>query len=235
MNTTESIVLRGLPTKKLTPEVEDILARSGKLEDLVLHNMREGFFYARHVSKGKMPEDEVFSAVYRALEHAARNYKPGTKEGIRFFAYAKCYVRGSLSKEWNSKNVVKHAKHESLDVPSQTCRGQDNKDSWAREDEEQNRASSSNNEAKKWEALEYAEPEFGLVHLHEQLEAIRPAMKSVLSDHERMVIELCYFGHYNFEEIGARLGVSRSAVQNAHTRGLRKLRSILARKPELFE
>jgi RNA polymerase sigma factor (sigma-70 family) len=223
-NSTESSVLRGLPTEKLSPADEDSLARVGDLESLVLHNMREGFFYARHLSRGKLAEDEVFSAVYIALEHASRNYKPGTKPGIRFFAYAKPYVRGGLSRLWKSKDVVKNAHHESLDVPTI--------DTSARIDRDDDPATMDMD--CKWETEEHADPEFALMHLRERLEAVRPAMKSVLSDHERLVIELTYFGHYNFEEIGEKLGVSRSAVQNAHTRAMRKLRSTLSRKRELF-
>jgi RNA polymerase sigma factor (sigma-70 family) len=220
----ESTILRGIPEEKLTPEAEDRLSRSGKLDTLVLHNMREGFFYARHVCRGMLPEDEVFSAVYRALEHASRNYKPGTKVGIRFFAYAKPYVRGALSREWKSKDVVKHAKHESLDVPARsTAAMMDNYD----QDGVQNEYRDSNN---KWEELNPVDPEFDLIHLHEQLEELRPVLRSELSEHERMVIELCYFGHFNFEEIGVRLGVSRSAIQNAHVRAMRKIRMALARK-----
>lgn len=222
-------ILRGLPTEKLTPEVEDQLSREGKLDTLVLHNMREGFFYARHVCRGKLPEDEVFSAVYRALEHASRNYKPGTKVGIRFFAYAKPYVRGALSREWKSKDVVKHAKHESLDVPSSFTSNLLNSEYDHNHDDDPATMAS----ASKWEENDHTEPEYELIHLREQLEALRPVLRSELSDHERMVIELCYFGHFNFEEIGVRLGVSRSAIQNAHTRAMRKIRAVLLKKKEV--
>lgn len=227
MNKTESTILRGLPAEKLTPEVEDSLSRSGELETLVLHNMREGFFYARHVCRGKLPEDEVFSAVYRALEHASRNYKPGTKVGIRFFAYAKVYVRGALSREWKSKDVVKHAKHESLDVPARPT-----VQMMEKYDRDSDYADYVAGDAK-WEETDHADPEFELMHLHEQLEVLRPILKTELSDHERMIIELSYFGHYNFEQIGERLGVSRSAVQNGHTRAMRKIRTALLKQKEL--
>lgn len=226
---TESNVLRGLPSEKLTPEAEDSLARSGNLESLVLHTMREAFYYARHICRGKIPEDEVFSAVYRALEQAGRNYKPGHTVGVRFFAYAKVYVRGALSREWKSKDVVKHAKHESIDVPVEKTRHTGFQGVGEEEVIEIFAPDT------KWESEDYAEPEFDLIHLREKLEFIKPVLKKYLSDHERMVVELHYFANYNFEEIGDKLCVSRSAIQNAHTRALRKIRAVLERNKELFK
>lgn len=228
MKTETEDLLRGLPTEKLEMEREDALAAAGSETDretIVLHNMREAFFYARHVCHGKLPEDEIYSAVYGALAHAVRNYRPGTKVGVRFFAYAKPYIRGALCKEWKAKNVVKHADHETLSAPEEQLN--DTHDcAWEDRD--------GMSILSKWETQENQEPAFDEIHLREQLEVIRPILKSHLSEHERMIIELTYSGQHNFEELSKLLGVTRSAVQNSHTRAIRKVRAALRRKQRLL-
>lgn len=229
MMDTENL-LRGLPTEKLEMEREDALASTGSeanRETIVLHNMREAFFYARHVCRGRLPEDEIYSAVYGALAHAVRNYRPGTKVGIRFFAYAKPYVRGALCKEWKAKSVVKHADHETLSVPVESEAG--DRDYSVNHDD-----GHSVDSLMKWEVQENQEPAFDEIHLREQLEIIRPILKTHLSEHERMIIELTYSGQHNFEELSKLLGVTRSAVQNSHTRAIRKVRAVLRRKQRLL-
>jgi RNA polymerase sigma factor (sigma-70 family) len=217
------LLLCGVPEEKLLAETEDALAREATEDSrnkLVLHNMREAFYYARHVCRGRLPEDEIFSAVYGALAHAVKNYKPGTKLGIRFFAYAKPYVRGAICKEWKTKDVVKNAKHESLD-----------KDIGVDDD----LIGGELDGAKQWEVEAARDPEFESIHIGEQMEFLKPLLHSLLSDHERMVIELAYFGHFNFEDIAKQLGVTRSAVQNTHTRAIQKLRAGAARKERLLK
>lgn len=218
-------ILAGVP-EKIDEDAERKLCREGHLDQLVLHNMREGYYYARALCRGRIGEREVYSAVYKALEHASRNWNIA---GIRFFAYAKVYVRGAISREWRDMNVVKNAKHESLDAPAAATT-----DIPPGTHELEDGEFEPGTYLRKHETTDHQEPEFELIHLREQLETVRPAMKTVLSDHERMVIELCYFAGYNFEQIGKHLGVSRSAVQNAHTRALRKLRGALAKTRELF-
>lgn len=217
IDSTEQL-LTGLPTEKLSPEQENNCTTPYDLEQLILHNMREGFFYARHVCRGRLPEDEVYSLVYAALAHAAKNYRPGTKISIRFFAYAKPYIRGGICRAWRAKDVVKNSKgEESIEASINSTSESDT--------EEENQ---------KWEAEQSVEPEFESIHMAEQFELLKPLVQSVLSDQERMVIELKYFGHYNFEEIGKQLGVTRSAIQNCHARALRKLRVAITRQSKLF-
>ena len=227
-----SEILKGVPEQKLSVEAEDGLARDAtddSKNQLVLHNMREAFFYALHICRGKLPGDEVFSAAYLALSHAAKNYKPGTKPGIRFFAYAKPYVRGAICKEWKSKDVVKNAKHESLDLPGET-------DYYLTEQAANDCAAENNSiEADEFDRLGCCDPEFAAIQINDQMALLKPMLRSLLSDHERMVIELAYFGHYNFEDIGKQLGVTRSAVQNTHTRAIQKLRAGITRKQKLLK
>lgn len=226
---TADSVLSGLP-EKIDIDAESALIRKKDLASLVLHNMREGYYYARALCRGDIPEREVYSAVYRALEHASRNFNPKNAAGLRFFAYAKVYVRGSLSKEWRARNVVKNAKHESIEVPKETTWQPDTST-----DDGHVTGDTEHGGTPKWETTEHQEPEFAAIHFRERMEALKPILKSVLSEHERMIIELTYFADYNFEQIGRKLGVSRSAIQNSHTRALNKLRVAVARKPELFK
>lgn len=220
IDSTEQL-LTGLPTEKLSPEQENDCATLHDLERLILHNMREGFFYARHVCRGRLPEDEVYSLVYAALAHAAKNYRPGTKISIRFFAYAKPYIRGGICRAWRAKDVVKNSKgEESIEADANPASESD--------------IELSGDENQKWEVDQSVEPEFDSIHISEQFELLKPLVQTVLSDQERMVIELKYFGHYNFEEIGRQLGVTRSAIQNCHARALRKLRGAITRQSKLF-
>lgn len=222
-------LLNGIPKDKLTVPDEDKLAREAteeSLAKLVLHNVREAFVYARHVCRAKLSDEEVLSAAYLALTQAVQNYKPGTKPGIRFFAYAKPYVRGVIFREWKSRDVVKNAKHESLDVPAQPC------PQWPLFSTEE--AILDPDMKYECEPAGHCEPDFASIALHEKLDVLKPLIRSALSEHERMVVELAYFGHFNFEDIGRKLGVTGAAIQNTHTRAIRKLRDAAAQNPELF-
>lgn len=200
-------LLRGLPTTKFSTDFEDGLFESGdcpKREIAVLHNMREAFFYAREVCKRKLPEDVIYSAVYKALSHASKNYKPGF--GIRFFAYAKVYVRSELSAEWREANIVRNAECvtfgsvESID--------------------------SEDYEATVGDA-ETVDPEFQEIFVRDMLEILRPVIETELAEQEKRVLELVYFNNLRLTDIAIRLRISPSSVSNSHQRALRKLRNIL--------
>lgn len=232
MNQTD--LLNGIPKEKLPVSDEDKLAREATEEShskLVLYNIREAFLYARYVCRAKLHDEEVLSAAYLALTQAVQNYKPGTKAGIRFFAYAKPYVRGVIFREWKSRDVVKNAKHESLDVPL--------RDSvrWGRSvepDQHDGPWTFSDVYKHELEPTGHCDPDFESIALHEKMDVLKPLIKTALSEHERMVIELAYFGNFNFEDIGRKLGVTGAAVQNTHTRAIRKLRDAAAQKPQLL-
>lgn len=230
MNQTD--LLNGIPKEKLPVSDEDKLAREAteaSLSKLVLHNIREAFLYARYVCRAKLTDEEVLSAVYLALSQAVQNYKPGTKAGIRFFAYAKPYVRGVIFREWKSRDVVKNGKHESLDIycprPPQ----------WIPTERDDGGPGQYDEDLRyERDPAGHCEPDFATIAMHEKLDVLKPLIRTALSEHERMVIELAYFGNFNFEDIGRKLGVTGAAVQNTHTRAIRKLRDAAAQKPQLL-
>jgi RNA polymerase sigma factor FliA len=236
----EPRALKGIPSEKLNIEQEDALAREAtpeSLEKLLMHNVREAFFYARHFCHGKLPEEEILSAVYKALSRAVRNYKPGTKAGIRFFGYAKPYVRGGIFKEWKFKDVVKHAKHETLAGAITEDRPRNSDDEPERKDDCNLLAQLTQKLRGNFENFKYAEPsmepEYDVIDLRERLKLVRDAMRN-LTDHERMVVELVYLGHLDFRTVAEHLGVSRSAIRNTHTLALQKIRVNLGRKGKLL-
>lgn len=69
--------------------------------------MRDAFFYASHVCKGKLEDDDVYDLCYSALCEAAKNFRP--KHGTRFMAYAKAFIRGHISRMWKTKDTVRNA------------------------------------------------------------------------------------------------------------------------------
>lgn len=220
----QSKVLRGLPEDKLDKALEDVLAVEAtdeSREKLVMHNMREAFFYGRHVSYNALEDDEVFSAVYLALMQAVKNYKPNMKKSIRFFGYAKPYIRGVVYKELKTRfRVVKNSKHESIQIFAN--------DNYMTDDEAEGGVRQAS-------IFGSVQPEYDQIDTNERITLVRSAMKRVLSEHERMVVELCYFGRFDFRAIARMLGVTRSAVFNSHLRAMKKVKFLLKRETELFD
>lgn len=214
------IELKNLP-ERLNEAQEQLLARTIVKNSsvtarnmLVMHAMREAFFYARRCCRKQLQEDEVFSLVYDALCRAAKNFKPGK---LRFFAYAKVYVRGAICREWKSKDVVKNSSsHETLIV--------EDFDPVDGEEIQPKRGIAT---------LNFTEPEFDDIHFRELWARVRPLLKR-LSPRERKVVRMRYNLGLNYREIGDRLGVSRSATQMTHTKAMRKLRCALSGNSELF-
>lgn len=115
-------LLYGLPTKVLTAQEERKYARTARGRTrLVLHTMREAFWYARKCCRAGLGDDVIYSVCYAALRASVRCYKPSKG---RFFPFCKVNVRGQISREWKRQNVVKHSdQHESLDVDPQPLEG----------------------------------------------------------------------------------------------------------------
>lgn len=85
------------------------------LDKLALCNLQEAVIYARHCSRGIFSDGELVSLCWVALRQAAKNYRHHKSRGIRFFAFAKPYVRGQINAERKRNRVVRNAEHESLD------------------------------------------------------------------------------------------------------------------------
>lgn len=85
------------------------------LDALALHNLQEAVIYVRHCSRGNIGQEEIISLCWVALRQAAKNYCHSKSRGIRFFAFAKQYLRGQISAERKKKLVVRNAEHQSFD------------------------------------------------------------------------------------------------------------------------
>lgn len=195
----------GIPQKPLDRASEKALARNirrfRREEDIVklaMHGLCEAIPYIYTVCKGQVPQDEILSFSYRALNQAARNFKPGR---LRFFCYAKVYLRSELAKWWKEQDIVRDASiHEApqehqLGIAVADC----NYDS--------------------------ADPEFDLIDLKERWELVKPLLNK-LTDRERMVLEMVHIGGYNYTDISRLLvpRVTRQAICCCHEKALRRIR-----------
>jgi len=229
-----SKILDGLPGEgTMSPLVEDQLAtkiqQHQNEEDkntLVLHNMREGIRYAMGVSKNHLPEDEIMSTVYIALSKASKNFKPG---GIRFFGYAKPYIRGEICLLWKQKDVVKNAsRHESIEGKPPLRRVNyfsDQEQEVEKVDEKDHRLDE-----------DFVLPDYKGIDLREKWEMVEPLMNKILNERENMVLQLFYIGGMSFHTIGQKLvpKMDRPAIQHIHLRALKKLRTALAKNKALL-
>lgn len=191
-------------------------------ETLALHNMREGFFYAKKCCRAMLPDDEIYSAVYEALCKAANNFKPGH---IRFFAYAKPYVRGALSTVWREKNVVKRGNN-AVKLLSES----DADMSITEREEDADGITGILFREKHIPFPPSTEPDIDSIQLREEYKLLEPLLRSVLTDKEQTVIALKYKSGLTLQKIGELLDTSRPDIQATHARALKKLRSAAKRK-----
>jgi len=246
-------ILNGIPQDRLNTDQEQLLARviRGKSTTanekqaarnmLILHAMWEAFFYARRCCRLKLPDDEIYSLSYDALCKAVGNFRPGK---IRFFAYAKVYVRGAICKEWKKKDVVKNSSsHESLmledDLYSSVGHHPDvdaDYDSGAgirTRGTHPNGVDHATFRSKKL-LPDVAEPDFSSIRSREVWATLEPVLQTRLNPHEQKVIQMAYSEGLNFQEIGNKLGVSRAAIHTTHDRAIKRLRCVLSHKKELL-
>lgn len=191
-------------------EAERKLVNSGTkkaLDKLSLHNLEEAVIYTRYCGGRNLGREELISLSWIALRQAAKNYRHHKSKGIRFFAFAKAYLRGQLKAERKRKLVVRNAEHQSMDEV---------------------------NDPPLTETT--AEPDFSTVESKELLAGLRPAMFLTLTDRERAIIILRYSSGFSFTEIGERIGFSRQSIQKTHFAALLKLRSVLENdRKKLFD
>lgn len=177
------------------------------LDKLALHNLQEAVIYVRHCSRGNIGQEEIISLCWVALRQAAKNYCLRKSGGIRFFAFAKQYLRGQISAERKQKLVVRNSEHKALD------------------------------EINDDPLIETTvEPDYSNIEAAELLVGLRPAMFAALTDRDRAVIILRHSAGFSFTEIGERLGFSRQSIQKTHFAALLKLRAVLEKdRKTLFD
>ena len=181
------------------------IRRSRREEDIIklaMHGICEAIPYLRTVCGGRVGYDEILSMSYVALTDAARNFRPG---GIRFFCYAKVYLRSELAKWWKSQDIVKHASEA--------------------EDKEYVMQAEDYNIAK---TDDVDSVNFELIDIKERWAIVKPLL-SRLTERERMVMELVYISGLSFTDISKILvpQITREAVRCCHERALRRLRLAL--------
>jgi RNA polymerase sigma factor (sigma-70 family) len=187
-------------------------------ETLALHNMREAFLYAHKCCRGALDEDEIYSACYDALCKAAKNFKPGR---IRFFGYAKPYIRGALSQVWKTKDTMPNNKNVRARQVEPLCLAQEGES----EDviEEADGITGVFRKEKYKQIFPTTEPELDAIQARDEWRLVEPLISSVLTDKEQTIIALRYKSALSFERIGALLKISRQDVQLTHSVALKKL------------
>lgn len=173
-------------------------------KDLVLHSMRQAFFYARQCCRRAIPDDEIFSICYATLTAAAGNFEasPG---GLRFFAYSKAYIRGGLHRSWKGKDLVPH-------TPRNNLIGLEDMD----ETDEQ---------------TVFVEPDTKTIHAKELRGILQELLKSPkLTHRHRMAIQMRFFEERTLEEIGDHFKVSREYARVLIAETLEVLHNVATRK-----
>lgn len=218
-------ILAGLPQTPMTPERELELIAAGNREDLVLGYMKEAFLYARRCCREKLPHDEIYSLCYKALAHAAKNFK-AQPNGPRFFGYAKIYIRGEIAREWKRKDVVRNSSgHAEL-----LQQAMDGKDEDAHDPE-----TNFHKPKSQPRLTSIVHPDWDNLFSKDLIEEIAPLIKEKLTNQEQLVLAMHYSQDMNFSDIGRLLGVSRAASQSTHVSAIRKLRCALTLKERLLE
>jgi len=199
----------GIPTEPLSRYEEADLAikiqtrqREEDINRLAMHGLCEAIPYLCTVCGGRVPQDELLSLSYEGLLHAARNFKHGR---LRFFCYAKVYLRSALSKWWRQQDVVKNSSRFEDKNASDLTDG-----AWSKEQQE---------------------PAYEEINIRERWELVKP-MLARLTVRERLVVELVHIGGFSYTKIAKMLtpSVSREAVRLCLARAMRKLHFALLEK-----
>jgi RNA polymerase sigma factor (sigma-70 family) len=207
----------------LKREQEIACLRGNNPTRLIMHTMREAFVYGQRCSRGRIPDSELLSLCYTALQRAIRNYDCNSG---RFFNYARVFVRGDIAQYWRDSDTVSNASaHRRADFPEDSER---NYETFPTICEKYTKGDN----ATKLRPLvpTTVDADLELINLREQWNLIQPLIATRLNEHEQMIIDLVYNGGFTFKRIGEMLGVSRSAAQITAARALRKLRNAANRK-----
>lgn len=195
----------------LTPESEAALTArlpdAEAAEELVMRSMQNAVKYLSRVSNRNKSEEELVSLCYAGLCKAVRNLKP---DKGRFFPYAKIYLRSALFASWKSKSIVRHAETISEGEMFHLLIG----------DEEQCQGDSNGVTIGDTEDFNFDD-----IDTRERWAAASKVLAKVLTDHEKVVIQLRFNLDYSFEQIAGFMGTTRSAAQGACERALRKVRA----------
>jgi RNA polymerase sigma factor (sigma-70 family) len=76
--------------------------------------------------------------------------------------------------------------------------------------------------------------DFNSVNIRERMAEIYPIMESKLNEQEQMIINLVHKDGFNFPEIGKLLDITRSAVQRAYSKAVKKIKTEIERRKRLL-
>jgi len=204
--------------KLTTPEEERklfVAAKGGDAEArefLIRNHLLFAARFARRQNRGRLPDDEVISAVNAALMNAIDRFDP--ERGNRFTRYLMPFLRGALAGLWKEQNTVEPGSHSGGHFPSFVSFHED--DSGGKARKLQQRVSET---APATDAVVMEKEDLGL-NL-----AVLSRCKCKLTPTERVLLKLIYEEKISMADIARQRGVSRQAVHAAHGQIIAKLRA----------
>jgi RNA polymerase sigma factor (sigma-70 family) len=179
---------------------------SAALNKLVLHTLSEAVAYAKQCARSlNLEEPEIVSLCWIALRSAAARYCHRKSRGIRFFAFAKQWIRGQIALELKQKQVVRNGEQAVLSETEDTKPLVDT----------------------------HVDPDFSSMECKELFDKVKPVLFDKLNEIEIAILILRYQSGFSFTEIGERIGCSRQSIQKKHVAAILKIRKELKRKGEV--
>jgi RNA polymerase sigma factor (sigma-70 family) len=211
--------------KLTTPEEERNLFVAAKKGDtaareFLIHNhLLFAARFARRQNRGRLPDDEVISAVNAALMNAIDRFDP--ERGNRFTRYLMPFLRGAIAGLWKSKNTVTPSSH-SDKFPGFTP--------YTEEEHDNNRGTNPPHLPVKTQRqiAELAPSTDEIVMEREELTLNLAMLKNCrckLTAGEKELLRLIYDEKISMADIAQQRKVSRQAVHAAHGQIVAKLRA----------
>jgi RNA polymerase sigma factor (sigma-70 family) len=195
--------------------------------ELVLRTLPSAVKYLNRVCRGDSSTEELISMCYAALRKSVKNVKPGKG---RFMIYSKIYLRSAMFSLWKRSSIIRGVSYREMtdfETFQKEKKTQKNIPHLHRDHDDRSESESET----------YGHPsqdfEFEQINISELWSIAKPILDRVLTDHEKLVIQLRFEQDYSFEEIAEFLAVSRSAAQGSCERALRKVRVELNKKKGL--
>lgn len=209
-----------------TPEQEHKLfvdAKAGDTEArefLIRNHLLFAARFARRQNRGRLPDDEVISAVNAALMNAIDRFDP--ERGNRFTRYLMPFLKGAVMSLWKSKNTVRPSSHADT-FPTYTQYTEDSSvppinDSDTRPLVKRERPVLGDT-APATDEVVMEKEDLGL-----NLAALKKC-RCKLTAGEKELLRKIYDEKVSMADIARERGVSRQAVHAAHVQVIAKLRA----------
>lgn len=221
-------ILDGIPEERLTLEQEWRCAVDKDHEALIMHSLREAFFYARGCAQSRnLSAGEILSACYAGLSKAVKRFRPNQ---IRFFGYAKADIRGELCRASRTNRIVVNKTAGKVHDLEPLRDWEEN------EEDDDDKSVELPCKVARLEntLLPPAMPEFNAIYVREEWAKLVPLLLVVLNDKERMILELNFQGGLNLQQIANMLQFSRANVHHCKQTALKKIRNRLIDKKKFY-